>query len=95
MPTKGRLNPCHDPLKRGHKKQSQYKDVNTIGSHLLQEFRDKLPEFRWKDGTRMCSVCRSKAIKEAAKRSDLVEGVHEVDQLLNLNGNYHSLKLII
>lgn len=70
MPTKGRSHPCDDPMKKGHKKQSQYKDVLPVSDQFLNQLRDGLPEFKWKDGTRMCGTCRSKATYKMKLRRD-------------------------
>lgn len=86
MPRKGRKDPCHDPLKRGHAKESQYKDVNTCSTELLNYFRKNLPKYKWKDGTRMCSACRAKAFKICQKQEDLAKGVVECGNLLRSSG---------
>lgn len=68
MPTKKRSHPCDNTLKRGHFKQSQYQDVCVLNKNTIQDYREKLPNYDWKDGTRLCLRCRLKAIDLARKR---------------------------
>lgn len=70
MPKKGRANPCEDPLKKGHTRRSQYNDVHAIGPVLLKEFRNKLPEYEWKEGLRLCGTCRLRAHNKIQKRDE-------------------------
>lgn len=77
MPSKGRSHPCDDPMKKGHKKQSQYKDVFAVGDQFLKQLRDTLPEIKWKEGTRMCGICRSKAAYKIKLRNDLLRAAEE------------------
>lgn len=75
MPLKGRSQPCDDPMKKGHTKRSQYNDVRVVGKSVIQQYRQKLPEHKWKTGTRLCLNCRTAAAKKAGSREGHLEGV--------------------
>lgn len=75
MPFKGRSQPCDNPLKVGHSKQRQFKDVAALSTHTLEVYRDTLPEYNWRNGTRLCFQCRALASKKAKSREDDLRGV--------------------
>lgn len=72
MPSKGRGNPCDNPMKKIHKKKSQYKDVYPLTDKLLRDFKDTLPNFEWKEGTKLCGNCRGKATYLVKLRQNLL-----------------------
>lgn len=70
MPSKKRSHPCDDTLKLGHFKHSKYQDVCALTQKTIKDYKDKLPDYSWKDGTRLCANCRLKALKLANQRKE-------------------------